>query len=376
MSNPNNNKKGTFLRVPGILAYAFLLFVTLFATFWGTAEFFHEGWFAPYTTFIFYMMPFLILMALTLIATFFPRTGGILIMAGGIAFTLWRISMLLTWHHDIGLSVWMTGFVIALPGILFFLDSVFRKKYGYKKPIKFTFKAYWKQSLVVFLPILLILGMGTPMLINNLSRIPLENYNETTIEGNDVTLAFAGDGPGWLYSNKHPIVFKDKKYVGMCWNEIALFGMDPIGFVGKKYGPSYDGTKESIYYATQEDFDKYNMFRYINYEGNELTETIQDYWRLPTIEEYVRLLKHRKENAGGQFDQATGQAHYEREPDKDGPVWAPDMEVIYYWTSTSFGESSAYDITYSGRTRYILKTTRQDYRGYRAVRTKVVAPLH
>lgn len=360
--------------LPGLIAYLLLLVSTLFAAFWGIAEFFHEGWFMPFTQFIYYMMPFLILMSLTLVGISSPRIGGILIIVGGAAFLFWRIYRLMALHYEIRPSVWIPGLVIILTGVSFFLDGVFRKRYRYRKPTTFTFNACWKQILVVFLPVLLIFVVGTPMLIHNMNRMPLANYNEITIAGNGRTLTFAGDGPGWLYSNKHPVIFKGKMYSGMSWNEIALFGMEPVGFKGKRYGTSYNGTKESIYYATPEDFNKYNMFRYINYDGTELTETLQDHWRLATVEEYITLFTHRGKNADGDFDQSTGMARYAHQPDKEGPIWAPVMEVIYYWTSTSFNEKYAYDIPYSGQPRRILKTTVQDYRGYRAVRTKTAVP--
>ena len=43
--------------------------------------------------------------------------------------------------------------------------------------------------------------------------------------------------------------------------------------------------------------------------------------------------------------------------------------VIYYWTSTDAGNEEAYDIVYSGEVRKISKITKQDYRGWRAIRT-------
>jgi hypothetical protein len=56
------NKRFYSWKVPGIAAYIFMLISTLIAAFWGTAEFFHEGWFAPYTTSIYYLLPVLTLM--------------------------------------------------------------------------------------------------------------------------------------------------------------------------------------------------------------------------------------------------------------------------------------------------------------------------
>ena len=187
-------------------------------------------------------------------------------------------------------------------------------------------------------------------------------------------MTLAPEGPGFLFSNKKPIEFDGKKYSGLSWNEIALFGKPPIGFEGKRYGSDYDKSAESIYYATQEDFFKYNMFRYIDYSGKRLKKSIQDYWRLPTIEEYVKLMVRRGKLCNGSFKRFLTKPYYkvsyEKKPDKDAPLWASNYEVIYYWTSTSFDEKRAFDIAYNGRIKIVAKTTKQDYRGFRAIRNK------
>ena len=211
------------------------------------------------------------------------------------------------------------------------------------------------------------------MLVRNLTRVQLENFSEVKVQGNGIDATFSAKGPGWYYSNRAPLIFEGKEYAGLSYNEIALFGKEPIGFEGKNYGNDYNGSSESIYYATQQDFHEYNMFRYIDFGGVELTREIQDCWRLPSINEYVRLLKYREKNAGGFFDTQEGKAYYYMTPDKDAPIWAPEEMVIYYWTSTSAGDTEAYDITYSGQVRKISKITKQDYRGYRAVRTSKIS---
>lgn len=363
-------KKRFLLRIPGIAGYLLMLVVTFFATMWGTVEFFHEGWFPPYTQAVFYSIPIVTALLATLLVTTFPRLGGTVIAVGAIAFMLWWVSRLVAQHYEIDTSLWIVGFVIILPGFLFLADGFLRSRYRYQRPKKFSFRAYWKQTLTVVLVLVVILGFATPLFIRNINRMPLEHFSETTVEGNEITLTLAGDGPGWLYSNQHKIRFGGRERSGLSWNEIALFGMEPIGFADKRYGLFYDGTKESIYYATQEDFVKYNMFRYLNREGTELTETTQDFWRLPTAEEYARIFTRQGKNAGGTFDPETGRASYKTTPDKEGPIWAPDMEVIYYWTSSSHDEDEAYDVTFSGDVRRVTKTTAQDYRGFRAVRSK------
>jgi bifunctional DNase/RNase len=111
------------------------------------------------------------------------------------------------------------------------------------------------------------------------------------------------------------------------------------------------------------------MFRYIDSDGKILTDEIQDFWRLPSADEYARLFMRESENAEGYFDYGSGKADFRVTPDKEAPLWAPEEMVIYYWTSDSVTDRKAYDITYSGEVGKISKLTKQDYRGWRAIRT-------
>lgn len=271
-------------------------------------------------------------------------------------------------YIDILPSFWMISAIVLIPGLFFIADYILKKRNNYREPRKAIFKNRWKVLAAVILSVVLITGVGMPLLIRNMERLPLDNYNQVTVEGNGITLTLSGKGPGWYYSNTNPVVFKGKEYKAFSWNEIALFGKKPIGFEGKRYGPSYDGTEESIYFATQEDFDRYNLFRYINERGDKLTEEIQDCWKLPAADEYARIFMYRGKNCEGYFDIMEGRACYSNTPDKEGPIWAPDKMVIYYWTSDSSSQRYACDITYSGEVREISKITKQDYRGWRAVK--------
>jgi hypothetical protein len=360
------NKK-LFL-IPGTAAYIFLMTATLLWAYWGVGEVFHEGWYAPYAHIVFYFIPFLSLLGITILCIYLPLIGGILIILVGLLFLVLTVIKSEQQYVSLLPSFWMVSAVVIIPGLLFISDYILKGRRGYYEYKKTLFKNRWKLTIALILSFILIIGVGTPLLIRNLGRLPLDSCDEVTIKGNGITLTLAGEGPGWYYSNTNPIVFKGGEYRAFSWNEIALFGKDPVGFEGKMYSPDYDGTGESIYFATQEDFDRYNMFRYINCSGDELTDEVQDCWRLPAAEEYVRLFMYRGENSEGYFDITNGKAYYGKTPDKEGPIWAPDEMVIYYWTSTSFNDQYAYDIAYSGEIREILKTTKQDYRGWRAVK--------
>ncbi|MBI2265501.1 MAG: hypothetical protein HYU64_10065 [Armatimonadetes bacterium] len=358
-----------FRKLPGFLAYLLMLFATLFASFWGTSEFFHEGWFHPYTQVVYYAAPAVVLAILTLISIRHCLAGGLTILIAALLFSGWRVWSLAERHIAAQGSVWLTGILMALPGFLFLWDAFLQHRLETGNPAWAKARIGWKETFAVGLPCLCALVLGVPQLIHNVQRLPLEHYDQAVVEGNGLRLVFAGRGPGWSYSNRDPLVFKGKTYSGLSWNEIALFGKAPIGVEGKRHGLSYNGTAQSVTQATQDEYDRYNMFRYINREGTELTTTIQDCWRLPGVQEYVRIFLSRGRNAGGLFNPANGSATYVRKPDKEAPLWAPDREVIYYWTSTSLDRERAYDVTYTGMVRPMSKNTSQDYRGYRAVRT-------
>jgi hypothetical protein len=360
-------RKNLFL-IPGNAAYLFLLIATLLWAYWGVGEVFHEGWYPPYTQIVFYFIPFTALLGIMALSIYLPLAGGILVTAGGILYIVMTVIQSIRQHTSLLPSFWMAAAVIIIPGLLFIFDYVLKKRRRYREDKKTLFKRHWKMIMAVILSLVLIVSIGTPLAIRNLGRIPLDSHDGATIKGNEISLRLAGEGPGWYYSNEKPLEFMGEQYRAFSWNEVALFGMDPVGFEGKRYGPGYDGTEGSIYYATQEDFDEYNMFRYINCQGDQLLAEIQDCWRLPTAEEYVRLSAYRGENCGGHFDDNKGEAYYTRTPDKDAPLWDPEGMVIYYWTSTYADETHSYDITYSGEVRDISKITKQDYRGWRAVK--------
>ncbi|MBM3712931.1 MAG: hypothetical protein FJW56_05795, partial [Actinobacteria bacterium] len=363
-----------------LAAFLLLLAVTVLWAVWGIGEVFHEGWYQPYWHIIFYFIPFIVIFGFAVLSIFYPLAGGILIFAGGLAYFILFSLRAIQHHTTLEPSFFIVNSGILFTGVIFIFNYVLFKK---KRTVEYRwvlfrkyllFKRTAKIIIIACISIIVIITTGSPMLVRNLNRIPLENFNEIEVEGNEITVTLSAGGPGWYYSNEAPLVFDGKEYSGLSWNEIALFGKEPIGFDTKNFGKDYNGSTESIYYATQQDFNKYNMFRYIDFAGAQLTSEVQDCWKLPEADEYVRLLRYRDKNAGGYFDKVEGRAYYYITPDKDGPIWATEEMVIYYWTSTSANDTEAYDITYSGEARKISKTTKQDYRGYRAVRTNKSSP--
>jgi hypothetical protein len=101
-----------------------------------------------------------------------------------------------------------------------------------------------------------------------------------------------------------------------------------------------------------------------------LCDEVQDYWRLPTIEEAVGSMMLHGKNAQGCWDAGSEKAQYAFTPDKESSLWDVHSPVIYYWTSDSSpsDEQRAYIIVYHGGVFTKLKHARQPSLSFRAVR--------
>jgi hypothetical protein len=348
-------------RTPGYIGLIFCILITCLWAFWGTIEMFHEGWYAPFE-FLFFLVPMFFFILLTVMAIAWPRTGGWFFVGFGIILYVlvnirsynrpgWSISEMVSWIP--------TTLFLSVVGVLFLLDAKARLNYETVYLAERNwFTRQFRYIMAVALPIILVIGLSIKPAIRVASRIDDGNYGELQIQGNGVTLVWAPEGPGWI-NTVH----------GHSWNELALYGKPPIGFEGKQYGPNYDGTPESIEYASAEDFPQYNMFRYLSEDGLSLTDTIKDYWRLPTTDELIRSMMLHGENCEGEWDGKIGEQDYKILPDKETPLWNPNQPAIYYWTADSFDSTSAYYVVYNGTVLAVDKTTQMGSRGYRAVRT-------
>ncbi|MBW2980435.1 DUF1566 domain-containing protein [Candidatus Woesearchaeota archaeon] len=170
---------------------------------------------------------------------------------------------------------------------------------------EFKYKKIIAISFVVIF-LLIILSIGIPQFIKVENRFNDNNFGLRIIKGNDVTLNWAAEGVGF-----------------------------PL------HGTDWQTAKNNC-------------------------EQLEGDWRLPTREEIVRSMTRKNKNAGGSI--VNGIAQYEIRPDKETPLWNPNSQVIYYWTSESKNEQRAYLVAYNG---YILdrsKTSAPNYQGYRCVK--------
>ena len=219
---------------------------------------------------------------------------------------------------------------------------------------------WWRRNLwslvAVGIPALIFIGYSIYALPTVLTRFDDGKRGARYIEGNGLTLVWAPEGPGWNWV---------QDFGGYpSWNMIALYGLPPVG-MGEK--PGYE--KGSGVYATAEDMAKYNLCLYLSENGLDLESEPQYIWRMPTVDEYLRSFTRHGENAGCEWD---GNEHAQMEceilPDKETPLWAPDLSPIYYWAVQEYNQQQAYFVSYNGWVNTTLKSAGNPRHSHRCVR--------
>ena len=293
------------------IGWAAVILCTIFASlwgFWGILENFHEGWYYEnYWNNIALLFIQYIPWSLS-----FIFLGVISIKyprIGPFGFLFCCILIPIFLGHNFAFI-----FIIALPllviGVLFY--------FGRPAP------KVWAYTIVILIPILVIIGFGIEPVIRISSRIDDGNYGSRIIEGNGVKLMWAPEGPGWVNNFK--------TYKAPNW---------------------YDASR---------------ICRYLREDGESLSDTVQNIWRLPTIDEAVRSLTRNGNNSRGFMDSITGKTSYVTLPDKESPLWKVHSPMIYWWTSTSSDSLHAFRITYNGYTNQLFKNFRAGYLSFRAVK--------
>jgi hypothetical protein len=189
-----------------------------------------------------------------------------------------------------------------------------------------------------------------------LTRIDDGDRGARLIEGNGVTLIWAPEGPGWNWR---------QDFGGFpSWNRIALYGLPPIGMGDK---PGY-GSEVGVFASTEE-MAKYNLCLYLSEDGLTLETEPQNIWRMPTVDDYARSFARHGENAGCLWQ---GEDHDQMEcnilPDKETPLWAPDLDPIYYWAANEYNDREAYFVSYNGWVNTAYKPGGNPRHSHRCVR--------
>ncbi len=309
---PSEVKPGRGRNVTGWIAVALgTLFSSLWA-FWGAIENFHEGWCYGslwdnlLALFIQYIGLAVVFTLLTALAIRWPRVGGTLFTLLALLFTSWVFAT----RDNLSLGVilsWLPGTVLGVGvGVLFFLGRPHPRK--------------WALRVAILVPLLTALISGAYPAYLTFTRIPYEHTGPVVVEGNGVTLTWAGEGEGWV----------DR---GTSWDE----AMDRAARLDSS--------------------------------GTVVTDSVTHLWRLPTVAEAVACAARHGRNSGGTWDGDRKQAQYSGpHPDKEPPLWDGERMMIYMWTATEVDSTQAYMMIYDGRV--YPRNKRNPLMGFRAVKTR------
>lgn len=199
--------------------------------------------------------------------------------------------------------------LIGVPLVLLGLGYM----YGRPSPLR------WAYRIAVGLPLLLYIGFSIEPAIRVAGRYDDGNREARLVEGNGVRLIWAPEGPGWPRRGVH-------------WAEAQ------------------------------------RTCSHLKEDGKTLSDTLQNIWRLPTIDEAVRSLTRSGINCGGVWDSGSGSATYTITPDKESPLWDTHSPIIYWWTATQKDSANIYRIVYNGGVQALPRTIGMGDLAFRAVR--------
>jgi hypothetical protein len=307
------------------------------------------------------LIPGTAFLILTLIGIKWPHIGGWLIVVIGGLFTIFFLDISfvngkLTMGRDIA------GFMVSGPlvflGVLLLVEARNQKRRiarGWVPHSKWWRRNIW-YLLAVGPPLLILIGFSIYSLPIVLTRVDDGDRGARLIEGNGITLIWAPEGPGWNWR---------QDFGGFpSWNRIALYGLSPVGMGDK---PGY-GSKIGVF-ASAKDMATYNLCLYLSKDGLTLETEPQNIWRMPTVDDYARSLARHGENAGCVWQ---GEDHAQMEcqilPDKETPLWAPDLDPIYYWAAEEYNDRQAYFVSYNGWVNTAYKPGGNPRHSYRCVR--------
>ena len=274
-------------------------------SFWGIIENFHEGW---YSQSLWENIGMLFLQYL-LFTFIFSALGCLSLRFPRIGLAAHIALGVFTIIFFKGSSFQVIYLLLAVPLILLGLLYLF----GRPKPRKLAY------LLIICVPLVIIAVFGGINYARVSRRVDDGNYGLRIIEGNDITLAAAPRGPGWPQT-------------GVSWDKA-------------KY-----------------------ICAHLSEDGTELMEREQNIWRLPSVDEAVRLMSLHGENSGGVWNEQKKEAQYELTPDKESPLWDVYSQIIYYWTADEANNDRAYIIVYDGGVFERRKDSSYGYLGFRAVK--------
>jgi len=348
-------------RLPGRVAVALLIAITTFWSYWSIGEMYHEGWWGVWYFRLFYLIPGAVCLLLTLMAIRWPKIGGWLIVFIGGAFTIFFLDIKFVdgkFTMDNGFVGFLVSGPLVIIGILFLIEAS-NKKHRISQGWN-HYPSWWRRNLASILavipPLIIFIGFSFYYWPIVFTRIDDGDRGVRRIDGNGVELIWAPEGPGWNWI---------QDFGGYpSWNMIALYGVSPIGMGDK---PGY-GSEVGRHAGAQEMSD-YNLCNFLSEDGLSLMSVPQSIWRMPTVDEYLRSMTRHEQNAGCHWDgEVRVQMQCETLPDKETPLWAPNLAPIYYWAAEEYNESEAYFVSFNGWVNKTFKAGGNPRHSYRCVR--------
>lgn len=339
-------------QLPGWIAATLMIGVATFWTFWGFGEMYHEGWFGAWYNRLIYMAPVVLTLIPTLLAFTWPIAGGCVVVGIGV-FALFFFS------NDVA----YIGLAVAAIGALFIWDGWIRRRASPadgpdERP---WWRRHMRYVIAIGLPAVVAVAMSSYNLPIVLSRVDDGDRGARHIEGNGVSLVWAPEGPGWNW--------KQDWGSYAAWDDIAIYGVSPVGFDDKPGYGRLGPTEDEWVYPSEDDMAATNLCLFLTPDGLALADEPVGVWRMPTTDEIVRSLVHHGENAGCEWrDEYKVQVQCDRRPDKESPLWATDQPAVYYWTADSRSDKLGYFVAYNGTVNAALKRGANPRHSYRCVR--------
>ncbi|MEM7204174.1 MAG: hypothetical protein AAF628_28195 [Planctomycetota bacterium] len=335
-----------------------MLAVTLFWTFWGTLEMYHEGWWGSGPGRLLYLAPASTCTVLALLGQRWPLVGGCALIGASLWFTAWWLPLSVARGSELGdlaVRLAIAGTPAAV-GTLFLLEAR-RRRGSAAPPASRWIVRHLGSVLSVVAPVLMLLGISAVRLPTVLSRFDDGDRGAKVIAGPDGPLVWAPEGPGWSAGAGEG---RDWRCYP-SWNRLALYGMEPVGLGDKPDRP--EGP------ATMAEMQRYGLFRYLDADGTTLHDVPVDVWRMPTVRDLVGCLVRDGVGVGATWHGDVGRATFTTEPDKETPLWAPDRSPIYYWALDDTGATDAFYVSYNGWVGKQPKSFGNSRHGFRFIRS-------
>jgi len=277
-------------------------------SFWGILENFHEGWYYSdilenLALFLFqYLLFAIIFILLGLFSIRYHKAGAILYIITAILIPVLKIKSFS--------AIFVFSIPLFIIGLLFWFSDFKNKK--------------WFYLFTVLIPLSVIIVFAVEPVIRLSQRIDKYDKNAVLVEGNEVELIWAPEGPGWITET---------------------------GQIGKMKWKDAKARCERL-----------------SDDGKYLCDSAQYIWRLPSVNEAVRSLSRHAVNCGGVWDSISKKPVYKIMPDKESPLWKVKSPVIYWWTATELNDSMAFRIVYNGSVQVLNKKITMGSLGFRAVK--------